>query len=102
MGGLLYLIGVMSAESLSPAPPVSEDARKIFITNIDGGFSEEKIEHDLRPEFEKIGPVRKFTIKRNKTSEYYFGFVEYETSEAGMACIRELDQYEYYGKRVRV
>ena len=49
-----------------------------------------------------IKRVMPFTIKRNKTSEYYFGFVEYETSEAGMACIRELDQYEYYGKRVRV
>jgi hypothetical protein len=41
-------------------------------------------------------------VKKNKNGLYSFAFVEFDTAEESANAIRELDQFEIYGKRMRV
>jgi len=89
--------------SRSPTPrDRKDDARKVFVTNIDGSQPEEAVEGQLRSLFTKYGTVTKLTVKKNKNGLYSFAFVEFDTPEESGNAIRELDQFELYGKRMRV
>lgn len=41
-------------------------------------------------------------VKRHKNGLYSFAFLEYENSEQAVSSIKELDQYELFGKKMRV
>ena len=41
-------------------------------------------------------------VKRHKNGLYSFAFIEYESSEQAVNSIKELDQYELFGKKMRV
>jgi hypothetical protein len=41
-------------------------------------------------------------VKKNKNGLYSFAFLEFETGEAAATSIKELDQFELFGKRMRV
>jgi len=89
--------------SRSPTPrDRKDDARKVFVTNIDGSQPEEAVEAQLHSLFSNYGPVTKLTVKKNKNGLYSFAFVEFNTPEESAKAIRELDQFELYGKRMRV
>lgn len=98
----IVIFKVMSrSPSLKEKDPI-DDARKVFVTNIDGTQPEEIVEAELRRLFERFGSINKLNVKKNKNGLYYFGFIEFEQAEAASTAIRELDQYEIFGKRMRV
>lgn len=70
-----------------------EDARKVFVTNIDGTQPEEIVEAELRRLFQRFGSINKLNVKKNKNGLYCFGFIEFEKAEAANTAIKELDQY---------
>jgi RNA recognition motif-containing protein len=70
-----------------------EDARKVFVTNIDGSRSEETVEAELRRLFDRFGTINKLNVKKNKNGLYYFAFLEFENPDAAGVAIKELDQY---------
>jgi RNA recognition motif-containing protein len=79
-----------------------DDARKVFITNIDGAHQEEAVEVELRKLFERFGAITKLNVKKNKNGLYSFAFLEFDSAEAALNAIKELDQFELFGKRMRV
>jgi RNA recognition motif-containing protein len=85
-----------------PREPQMEDGRKVFLTNIDGSQPEEAVAGELRNLFSKHGTINKLNVKKNKNGLYYFAFIEFEVLEEAENAIRELDQYELFGKRMRV
>jgi RNA recognition motif-containing protein len=41
-------------------------------------------------------------VKKNKNGLYSFAFLEFDSAEAASRAIKELDQFELFGKRMRV
>ena len=52
--------------------------------------------------FERFGGVGKLNVKKNKNGIYSFAFLEFDSAEAASTAIKELDQFELFGKRMRV
>jgi RNA recognition motif-containing protein len=46
--------------------------------------------------------VGKLNVKKNKNGLYSFAFLEFDSAEAASRAIKELDQFELFGKRMRV
>ena len=86
----------------SPSHKSVDEACKIFVTNIEGNQSEEVVEGELRRMFERYGKVDKLAVKKNKNGLYYFGFIEFDRPSDAAVAIKELDQIELFGKRMRV
>ena len=74
----------------------------MFITNLDGSQPEDLVEEELRKLFTRYGNVVKLNVKKNKNGLYSFAFLDYEKAEDALYAIKELDQYEIFGKRMRV
>jgi RNA recognition motif-containing protein len=90
------------SKSPSRDKEVIDDARKVFVTNIDGAQPEEAVESELRKLFCRFGVINKLNVKKNKNGLYSFAFIEFEVVDGANAAIKELDQYELFGKRMRV
>jgi RNA recognition motif-containing protein len=54
---------------------VIDDARKVFVTNIDGAQPEEAVESELRKLFDRFGTINKLNVKKNKNGLYSFAFI---------------------------
>lgn len=63
------------SKSPSKDKEVVDDARKVFITNIDGAQSEEAVEFELRKLFQPFGTITKLNVKKNKNGHYSFAFL---------------------------
>lgn len=62
----------------------------------------ETLEQELKRLFEPIGTIRRLAVKRSKDNRYSFAFLEYETEEQAEQAIKELDQIEVHGKKLKV
>jgi RNA recognition motif-containing protein len=80
----------------------ADDTCKVFITNIEGSQPEETVEEELRKLFSKYGHVVSLNAKKNQNATYSFAFVQMEKAEEAGKAIQELDQMEFYGKKMRV
>ena len=52
--------------------------------------------------FEPYGRITKLNVKKNKNGLYYFAFLEFSNGDESANAIKALDQYEIFGKRMRV
>lgn len=61
-----------------------------------------ELEAELRKMFGQYGKLRKLIVKKSKDRKYSFAFLEYETDQEAEDAIRELDQCEMHGKKMKV
>ena len=93
----------MSSRSPSPGRQFDVDeACKVFITNIDGNQHQDAVKDELTKLFKPFGEIMKLNVKKNKNGLYYFAFLEFSNGQESTVAIKELDQYEIFGKRMRV
>mmetsp|Transcript_28342 Transcript_28342/g.47635 ORF Transcript_28342/g.47635 Transcript_28342/m.47635 type:complete len:107 (+) Transcript_28342:600-920(+) len=86
----------VSAVRPVPSPSLKVEGRtfKIYVANLPGSITEEK----LQTVFARYGKVISVTIPRAGKRILGFGFVEFADATAGMMCLRALDGSNVLGR----
>lgn len=60
---------------------------KLFITNLPPDMPEDQLKTDIEPLFEKFGAIKCVNVKKHKSGQYSYCFLEFEKSEDAIRAI---------------
>jgi cleavage stimulation factor subunit 2 len=94
----LCILSLLSA--VPPPPPQQQQKHDIFVGNLAFNTTEEQL-HQAFSEIGKVIKVRLVTdVETGKPRG--FAFVEFEDPQVALAAIRNMNDYELNGRRIRV